>query len=61
MAPGLQTLPLWLTEKYAVKQAYLFMGLIPKYKDLYTYLSECGFTLVFKDVVGELKTARKLR
>jgi hypothetical protein len=41
----------WLTEKYAVKQAYLFMGLIPKYKDLYTYLSECGFTLVFKDVV----------
>ena len=41
----------WLQEKYAVKQAYLFIGLIPKYKDLYTYLQECGFTLVFKEVI----------
>ena len=41
----------WLTEKYAVKQAYIFLGLIPKFKDLYTYLSECGFTRIFKDVV----------
>jgi uncharacterized LabA/DUF88 family protein len=41
----------WLKEKYGVKQAYLFIGLIPKYKDLYTYLQKCGFTLVFKEVV----------
>lgn len=41
----------WLTEKYAVKQAYIFLGLIPKFKDLYTYLQECGFTLAFKEVV----------
>lgn len=41
----------WLAEKYGVRQAYIFIGLIPKYKDLYTYLQKCGFTLVFKEVV----------
>jgi len=41
----------WLAEKYGVKTAYLFLGLIPKYKQLYQYLQECGFTLVFKEVV----------
>lgn len=41
----------WLSEKYSVNHAYIFIGLIPKYKDLYTYLQEAGFTLVFKEVV----------
>ena len=41
----------WLTEKYGVIKAYIFIGLIPKYKDLYTHLQESGFTLVFKEVV----------
>lgn len=41
----------WLREKYHIKRAYLFIGLIPKYKGLYTYLQESGFTLVFKEVV----------
>lgn len=41
----------WLTEKYGVCTAYLFIGLIPKYKELYTRLQESGFTLVFKEVV----------
>ena len=41
----------WLGEKYGVDHAYLFIGLIPKHKDLYTYLQESGFTLVFKEVV----------
>lgn len=41
----------WLTDKYSVSRAYLFIGLIPKYKDLYTYLQESGFTLIFKEVV----------
>ncbi len=31
--------------------AYIFIGLIPKYKDLYTYLQEAEFTLVFKEVI----------
>lgn len=41
----------WLTEKYSVSQAYLFIGLIAKNKDLYTDLQQAGFTLVFKDTI----------
>ena len=41
----------WLTEKYGIKRAYIFIGLIPKYKELYKYLQESGFTLVFKEVI----------
>lgn len=41
----------WLKDKYGVVQAYLFIGLIPKNKDLYTRLQETGFTLIFKEVV----------
>ncbi|MHB8651784.1 MAG: NYN domain-containing protein [Minisyncoccota bacterium] len=43
-------LRVWLREKYGVRQAYLFLGLVPKYKNLYTDLQEKGFTLVFKEV-----------
>jgi len=42
---------IWLREKYGISVAYLFIGLIPKNKDLYTRLQECGFTLIFKEVV----------
>jgi len=41
----------WLAEKYSIGKAYLFLGLIPRYKDLYLYLQECGFTLIFKEVI----------
>jgi len=41
----------WLLEKYSVQQVYLFLGLIPKYKSLYTRLQEMGFILVFKEVI----------
>jgi len=43
----------WLSEKYGVKRAYLFIGLIPKYKDLYTFLQEAGYTLVFKETTRD--------
>ena len=48
----------WLYEKYKVKQAYLFLGMIPKNKDIYTDLQECGFTLVFKEGVYEGSTGK---
>ena len=41
----------WLTEKYGIHNAYLFIGLIPRYKELYKFLQESGFTLVFKEVI----------
>lgn len=41
----------WLKEKYDIEMAYIFIGLIPKYKDIYEYLQDCGFELAFKDVI----------
>ncbi|MFH0779955.1 MAG: NYN domain-containing protein [Parcubacteria group bacterium] len=40
---------IWLKEKYSVERAYIFIGLIPENKNLYTFLQEAGFTLVFKE------------
>lgn len=42
---------IWLNDKYSVTKAYIFIGLIPRYKDIYTYLQNSGFTLIFKEVV----------
>ncbi|MFH0854353.1 MAG: NYN domain-containing protein [bacterium] len=41
----------WLGDKYKISKAYYFIGLIPKHKDLYKYLQEAGYTLIFKEVV----------
>lgn len=50
---------IWLKEKYSVERAYLFIGFIPKYNDLYTFLQKSGFTLIFKettyDINGKVK------
>lgn len=40
----------WLKDKYDIQNAYLFIGLVPENKDLYTRLQEVGFTLVYKEV-----------
>lgn len=40
----------YLREKYNVSRAYLFIGLVPTNNSLYTYLQQCGFTLVFKTI-----------
>lgn len=41
----------WLSEKYSVGQAYMFLGWMPKYNELYNYLRRCGYILVFKEVI----------
>jgi len=46
-------LRIWLSEKYAVKRAYLFIGMVPKFNDLYKFLQEVGYTLVFKETVRD--------
>ncbi len=47
----------WLLDKYGMEKAYMFMGLVPKFKDLYAFLQEAGYTLIFKEttVDGEGK------
>jgi len=41
----------WLRDKYQVEQAYLFLGMIPKYGEMYKRRQEDGYTLVFKEVI----------
>ena len=41
----------YLREKYGVKQAYIFLGMVPEHNSLYTSLQKAGFTLVFKQVL----------
>ncbi|MEK7180714.1 MAG: NYN domain-containing protein [Patescibacteria group bacterium] len=40
----------WLEDKYSIKTAYIFIGLVPDNKDLYTKLQEMGYVLVYKEV-----------
>lgn len=40
----------WLKDKYGIKTAYLFIGLVPENKDLYTRLQEMGYVLVYKEI-----------
>lgn len=40
----------WLKDRYSVTKAYLFIGFVSKNRNLYTYLQEAGFILVYKDV-----------
>lgn len=40
----------WLQDKHKVETAYLFIGLVPANKDLYTKLQEAGYVLVYKEV-----------
>lgn len=41
----------WLKDKYGVVEAYYFIGLIPREKDMYEALQKDGFTLIFKEVI----------
>jgi len=50
---------IYLTEKYGVQKAYLFLGYISSNQDLYTSLQSNGYILIFKPVMknnnGEVK------
>ena len=42
----------YLSEKYGVKKAYLFVGYIPQYKYLYRRMEKAGFNLVYKKIIN---------
>jgi len=46
-----QKLRIYLAEKYDVVKAYLFLGYIPKNKELYKKLESYGYALIFKPVI----------
>ena len=39
---------IYLKDKYHVDKAYLFIGHVAEYEDLYTYLRQAGYTIIFK-------------
>ena len=41
----------WLTEKFNVSKAFLFIGYIAENESLYTYLQKQGFIIVFKPIM----------
>lgn len=44
----------YLSEKYHVQRAFMFMGFVPKNQKLYTFLQSIGYILIFKPIL-ELK------
>lgn len=43
----------YLSEKYGVRKAYIFIGFVPLNQDLYDRLQEAGFQLKFKPTVPD--------
>lgn len=41
----------FLKDKYNVQKAFLFLGFIPKYKKLYSFLDKAGYQIIYKPVV----------
>ena len=41
----------WLSDKFGVKTAYIFLGNIPKYSKLYNSLTAMNYKIIFKEVV----------
>lgn len=40
----------YLRQKHNVAQAYIFIGMIPGNNSLYSYLQQCGYIVVFKQI-----------
>lgn len=45
----------FLTDKYQVEKAFLFIGFIPENQSLYAYLQKAGYIVVFKPTVQDKK------
>ncbi len=41
----------WIRQKFGITEASLFIGMMSKHANLYTFLQSAGYTLVFKEVV----------
>jgi uncharacterized LabA/DUF88 family protein len=50
---------LYLSNKYNVKKAFLFIGYIPENRNLYDYLKKSGYVLIFKPVIESKRIKTK--
>lgn len=51
----------YLQEKYRVNEAFLFIGFIPKNRQLYAFLEKSGYKLVYKLVVEPSKKSKSVK
>lgn len=51
----------YLQEKYKVNKAFLFIGFIPKNRQLYAFLEKSGYKLVYKPVVESNKKSKSVK
>lgn len=52
---------IYLADKYKVSKAFLFIGFIPKYKKLYSFLEKSGYELVYKPIVESNKDSKPVK
>ena len=41
----------WIRQKFGITEAHLFIGMMSKHADLYTYLQAAGYVLDFKEII----------
>lgn len=51
----------YLSDKYKVTKAFLFIGFIPKNRKLYSFLEKSGYKLIYKPVVEPNKKSRLIK
>lgn len=44
----------YLSDKYNIERAYLFLGYIKENKKLYDFLKEAGYKIIFKPIIKDL-------
>ena len=52
---------IFLRDKYKVIKAYLFIGFIPKNKNLYDYLEKSGYIIIYKPVVESVIKTKPIK
>lgn len=50
----------WLRERYGVNKAYMFIGYVPEYEDMYDFLHDAGYTIVLKPTQDMTKPIEKI-
>jgi len=48
---GWERFRVYLSEKYGVSVAYLFLGYVPEQQNMYRFLQKAGFVLIFKEIL----------
>jgi hypothetical protein len=52
-------LRIYLTDKYKIQTAYLFLGYLSTNRDLYVSLQRAGYVLIFKPLIFDVNERQK--